>query len=435
MKEISPMSKFRLAHLGLAMAALGFSAAAPMIGLVPAAYAADTVRAEVGKPLQEAQSLAKAGNYTAALAKVKQADAVSHKTAEEQQIIDQMRNYVQLKSGNSSAYEQMIASGKGNAQVARALAGAHWREGAYKKVIADVPTLTRFGALDSNMKSLVVQAYNKQNDYAGAIKFLQGLGHSDLDTAKLLYAEAYHTGDKETIRASLEQLVLATGDPQYWKGALDLAQQSGGLSDHEMLDILRLRLMTGTMRTNGGASGDDDYSLLSQVAIQLGFPGEAQAVMQKGMDAKVVTGNRAQRLFGLAQKQAQADMAKLAAEDTAASKEAKGDALVKLGEKYWGYGRYQDALNAVDAADKKGVVNKADAAMVRGLANLGLGHRDAAAKAFASAPKGDAKMEMVTHLFNIYARSSTSAKQASNATPDKADAPAKKSTSHRPRHH
>ena len=52
------MSKLRLAHLGLALAALGFTAATPVIGLAPA-HAAEAVRAEIGKPLQAAQALMK----------------------------------------------------------------------------------------------------------------------------------------------------------------------------------------------------------------------------------------------------------------------------------------------------------------------------------------------------------------------------------------
>jgi hypothetical protein len=39
-ERYSLMSKFRLAHLGLALAALGFTAAAPVVGLAPA-YAAE----------------------------------------------------------------------------------------------------------------------------------------------------------------------------------------------------------------------------------------------------------------------------------------------------------------------------------------------------------------------------------------------------------
>eukprot|EP01034_Spumella_vulgaris_P028224 gene28224-35045_t len=67
------MTKFRLAHLGLVMAAIGFTAAAPLTGLTSVAYAADAVSAAVGKPLQEAQKLTSSGKHREALAKLKEA--------------------------------------------------------------------------------------------------------------------------------------------------------------------------------------------------------------------------------------------------------------------------------------------------------------------------------------------------------------------------
>ena len=54
------MIKFRLAHLSIAMAALGFVAATPVIGL-SSAVAAEALRAEIGKPLQQAQAQMKQG--------------------------------------------------------------------------------------------------------------------------------------------------------------------------------------------------------------------------------------------------------------------------------------------------------------------------------------------------------------------------------------
>jgi hypothetical protein len=91
MKENSPMTKFRLAHLGLVMAAIGFTAAAPLAGFSSVAYAAETVRAEIGKPLQEAQKLAAAGKNKEALAKLKETDAVGGKTANETYLIERTR--------------------------------------------------------------------------------------------------------------------------------------------------------------------------------------------------------------------------------------------------------------------------------------------------------------------------------------------------------
>ena len=57
--------------------------------LVFRAPAEAAVRAQVGKPLQEAQSLTGAGNYKAAQAKVNEAEAVPNKTAEESKLIAQ----------------------------------------------------------------------------------------------------------------------------------------------------------------------------------------------------------------------------------------------------------------------------------------------------------------------------------------------------------
>src|ERR1700755_1991380 len=56
------------------------------------------VRPAVGKPLQEAQSLAAAGNYSAAMAQVNKAEAVGGLTPEESRIVSQMRSYISSKS-------------------------------------------------------------------------------------------------------------------------------------------------------------------------------------------------------------------------------------------------------------------------------------------------------------------------------------------------
>ena len=108
------MSKFRLAHLGLVMAAIGFTAATPVIGLGSLAYAADTVRAEVGKPLQEAQKLASSGKNKEALAKLREADSVSGKTAFESYQIERVRASAAAGAGDNAtaikAFEAVINS-------------------------------------------------------------------------------------------------------------------------------------------------------------------------------------------------------------------------------------------------------------------------------------------------------------------------------------
>jgi tetratricopeptide (TPR) repeat protein len=122
MKDFQTMFKFRLAHLGLAMAALGFTAASPVLGL-SSAYAAETVRAEIGNPLQAAQALMKQGKNKEALAKLREADSVSGKTPNESYLIERVRAAAASSAGDyetaAKSFEALIASGKLPAPSAR----------------------------------------------------------------------------------------------------------------------------------------------------------------------------------------------------------------------------------------------------------------------------------------------------------------------------
>ena len=160
---------------------------------------------------------------------------------------------------------------------------------------------------------------------------------------------------------ALELLVQRTNKPQYWSQLLDTAAGTKGLSDHGTLDVYRLKLLTGSL------TKPEDYSLLAQLALQLGFAAESAAVIQKATDAKVQMGGRTGALLTMAKGQAAANAAN-AARITASG---NGDALVKLGEDAWGQGRFPDAVKLVQAGIKKGVTDKANAQIRLGMAYLG----------------------------------------------------------------
>ena len=70
----------------------------------------------------------------------------------------------------------------------------------------------------------------------------------------------------------MEQLVARTGKAEYWNNLLKLSEHASGMRDHDTLDVYRLKLLTGTI------AGKDEYLLLAQLALQLGFAAESQAV-------------------------------------------------------------------------------------------------------------------------------------------------------------
>src|SRR3546814_7998206 len=92
---------------------ISFLAAGLLIGS-SVTFAADTLRPEVGTPLQEAQAALKAKNYREALADVDAAEKVGSLTAYESYIVNRMRAAAATGAGQSSvaikAYETALAS-------------------------------------------------------------------------------------------------------------------------------------------------------------------------------------------------------------------------------------------------------------------------------------------------------------------------------------
>src|SRR6267378_4081322 len=78
--------------------------------------AADTVRAEVGKPIQAARDLIQAKKFREALAKVHEAEAVPNLTGYEKFVIDLTRGSAAQGAGDTdvavSSFESVVAAGR-----------------------------------------------------------------------------------------------------------------------------------------------------------------------------------------------------------------------------------------------------------------------------------------------------------------------------------
>jgi tetratricopeptide (TPR) repeat protein len=336
------------------------------------AQAEAAARPAVARALNEAIHAAGAGNFSAARAAVAQAEGQSGLTPGDHQAIDQVKQYIAQKSG---------PSGGGGCS-------GLYLKGDYRGVIAA-------GGGDAQCSQLKAQAYYLLHDYRGCTNYIRsnfgsGAGEQIL---QLQQRCAYEAGDNEGQRTALEALVQHTNKPEYWSQLLQASEGTKGLSDHETLDIYRLKLMTGSLKTA------DDYMLLAQLALQMGFGAESQGVIKKGMDAKLLSGDRVNRLMGMATGQASANAA-----GAAKAQAGSGEALVKYGEDLSSQpGRGQDAVQAVQAGIAKGVTDKANAQTRLGQAYLAAGQKDQAIRAFASAD-GDPKAKVIAHLWEIYAR-------------------------------
>jgi tetratricopeptide (TPR) repeat protein len=370
---------------------------APTGTIISFAQAA-TVRPAVGKPLQAAIALANAGKGAAAMAKVHEAESAGKLTGQEQAAISQTKNFIAAKTGAG-----------GSALGCKAKFATDYNAGRYRDVVGgDAACLRKGGGFDFQSQVIVAQAYYLMGDYGTAIKLLRGLGNSE-QVLSLLMSAAGKAGDTQTEGQVAERLILQ-GQSKYWTYMLAAADAVHGLTDHENLDIYRIRYATGNMRNS------EDYELLTQLALELHFPAEAVVVAQKGFALKILQGDRDMRLLNLAQTQAQKDTANLPNLQKQANASKTGDALVSYGENLWGRGQYDDAVNAIQAGIKKGGLSKPDEAQISlGIAQLSAGHRDEALKTFGGV-KGDPGAQMVAHLWGVYARSGGTAAVANSGS-------------------
>jgi len=353
------------------------------------------VRPQVGKPLQAAIALANRGNASAAMAEVHQAESVGSLTGSEQAAIAQTKQFIAAKTGNFSG-------GGGSSTAARAKFAADYNAGRYSAVTGeDVQLLKKYGAFTGEDQIIVAQAYYLSGRSDQAIALLKSItsGARPSEAAlKLLYSAAYKAGDSDAMRSALERLVADYNRPEFWGNLLQLAEGAKGLKDQQTLDLFRLRIATGSMKR------PEDYMTAAEMALEFGSSSEAANIVQKRVDAKVLTGDRVTKLLNTAKAQAANDAANYQKNLAAAQKSKSGADLIKLGEQLTGAGRAQDAIGVTQQGIQKGPTDKDDAQIQLGLAYLAAGQKPAAINAFNAVSKQNANDAMIAHLWAIYAR-------------------------------
>lgn len=343
------------------------------------------VRASVGKPLQAAIAAANSGNSSAAMAHIKEAEAVGGLTAEEQKVLAQARDFIAAKSGGSAPVT--------SATSAQAKFNADYRARRYKDVIADADMLRKYNILNAKNMQVIAQAYYLQRDFAGCVRYAKSIGGA----TELLMRCAYEAHDDATYSAALEQLVASSGKVEYWQRLIKFAEGSKALSDHQSLDIYRIKFRTGVTATA------DDYFITAQYALQFGFASEAKSVIDAGIAKKVLGDARTQRLVKMANDAIASNQRNLPKTIKEANSAKNGDLLVKLGEDYCGMNKGKEAVDAVKAGIAKGVSDPDNAQIRLGQAYYAAGQKAQALAAFAKV-SGNANAKLTAKLWTLYVK-------------------------------
>jgi hypothetical protein len=388
---------------------LGAASAVP--AFVSTAIADESIRPEVGKPLQTAQDFIKQKNFKAALAKIGEADGISDKTAYESSLIDQLRGIAAAGAGDQAtaikSFESLIAGGQlapaEQLRFTQVIAELAYQAKDYPKAITWANRYYKDGGTDGQARKLIAQAYYLQNDFANAAKELQEqiraeerAGRTVPEEQVQLLANAYLKQNNTAGYASaLEKLVTIHPTPEYWADLIGRTANRSGFADRLQLDVGRLALTTGTVKTA------DRYVELAQLALQAGLPGEASAIIQKGTAAGVLgtaTGadaDRQKRLRTLATKSADEDLKMLPSSEKEAAAATNGTGLVNTGLAYVGYGQTDKGVALIEQGIKKGGLKYPEDAKLRlGVAYLAAGLKDKAVQTFAKVEGSDGTADL-----------------------------------------
>jgi hypothetical protein len=390
-------------------------AAAGLITL--GAQAQEALRPEVGRPLQAAQELIKAGKYRDALAKVRDADAVGGRNANENFMIERMRIAAASGAGDmdtaAKSFDALAATGRigaaEKARMAESIAGGYYRSKDYGKAMQWYGRYFREGGTSGANRTLLIQSQYLSGDYAGAARELtaevqaaeRGGTAPGQDRLNLLLNAATQLKDPNATVFALERLVTHYPKKEYWVDLLSRMQRKPSFSDRLVLDTYRLSLATGSM------SAASDYMEMSQLALQAGHAAEAKQVVDKGFAANVLgqgaEAERHKRLRDLVVKKLEEAQAGQAEAEKLAAAAKDGNDLVSIGFALALGGQAAKGLPMMQQGIAKGGLKRPeDAKLHLGIAQALAG--DAKAQATLRSVTGADGTADLARLWSLYAR-------------------------------
>ncbi len=344
---------------------------------------AQGVRAEVGRPLQQAGELLKAGKAKEALAKVREADAVGGKTAAEQLTIDRMKAAAAQRAGDMAtaiaALEAIAARAGGNemGSLAEQLASAYAQQRNNAKATEWMNKAIAAGNNGAAIKQLQSYLQSASGDYAAiardagaAVSAAEQAGRRPDEGDLLRLADAQQrTGNNAGYSNTLEKLLGYYPKKDYWNAHLGRLPRKPGFGDRFLLDVMRLRLASGTL------SKTEDFMEMAQLSLQAGLAGEGRRIVDQGYKSGALgTGPEAarhQRLKDLALKQEAELKAAIAGQASEAANEKDGNELVRVGYAYVTLGEVDQGIAMIEKGIAKGGLKRPEDAKLRlGMAQL-----------------------------------------------------------------
>jgi tetratricopeptide (TPR) repeat protein len=397
---------------------LGAAVTAARADDAPAAAPKDTVRPEVGKPLQDAQALMAAKKFKDALAKIKEAEAVPNRTPFENFMIDRMRGSAAVNDGQEelavTSFESVVNSGRlppaDQLKIEEAIANTYY--GKLKNYAKTIFWATRYqkdGGTDPTAQELLINSHYLSGDYTAASAEIKKVIEADEAAGRttteqhllLLLTCDQRLKDANGASAMLEKLLISYPKKEYWEQAISHLVHKPAFAERMDLDLLRLRMALGDLKR------DADYMDMGQLSLEAGYPVEAKKALDAGFAAGVLgkgpDAERHKRLQNLVNKEAAEDLKMIGSGDVDAEKAKTGDGLVNAGFNYVLNGKFEKGLALMDQGIKKGGLrHPEDSKLHLGIALLLAGDKARAVQVLRSVQGNDGVSD-IAHLWAVHA--------------------------------
>lgn len=299
------------------------------------------------------------------------------KTADDKYVIAQLQLRAAVDANDSaamtSAIEAMIASGAAPAAATNTLyinlGKLQYNAKAFDRAGAAFERVLQIDPKSSDAMVMLAETRNSQGRTAEGVSLLQKAITARVasgqkpDEAWYKRAVALSYNAKlPTAPALARDWAAAYPTPKNWRDAIHIYQNTSKLDDGALIDSMRLARATGAL------AGENDYFRYANMLVNKGFPGEAKAALEEGFAAKTIDKARLTfaQLYATATTKSQGDRASLAASGKAALAGPTAKQSMLIGDAYYGYGDYAQAVALYRAALTKAGADK-------DLANLRIG--------------------------------------------------------------
>lgn len=281
--------------LCVASATIATSAFSPVLAQSPAAAPASAasaplfaVRSEVGKALNEAVDLFRAGKVAEARDRVEKAQAaVADPQAAERSVMHRLRGLFAMQLGRMpEAAQQLEAAIGAGAQSPQdqllcleSLARVQFNLKAYPTAVDWARKAQAAGSKSAPVQAVLVRATYLQNDYKGTIQLLEAQDKSSpltMEDLRILASSYGQTKDDANYVRLAERLLRDHGRTEYWADLLSRVQRQPGWQARWDVDLFRLRFALDQM------DEAEDYLVLAEMTARAGLPAEAQKVLDAG---------------------------------------------------------------------------------------------------------------------------------------------------------